>query len=674
MMDNIFKDYQRKKDRLRLYAQEAHKIGWIPNETLSQILTKLDNDVLTLGIVGQIKAGKSTFLNALLFGEEILPVADAPMTATLTVITYGEKKSISVEFYSADEWKEIEMCATGTTGDEHDAESVERISGAKQLVAAARLIPDFPILLGQTKEDSFENLIQYVGAKGEYRPITKMVRIQYPIEWLKGIEIVDTPGLNDPVSSREARTQDFLKKADAVILLLAANRAFDATDSEILFDKIKNVGIGKVIIGVNKYDLTFSEGESVERKTNSVKTAIRNECLKYDNNYISDMVKDLTPHLLSARMALLSQMELDAIHLDKSRKFDWDRYCAIFNISSQKEMYEKSRVKPFSDSIIEVIEQSKNDILFEKIIQLITQSGDNRKEAIEKDIAEKNILLKSISVPDYELEDLLNGLNKSKRRIVSLIKRITDELNKELGDLIEDARRKVGKKNSDAKDDCERLIYSEKKHTIARKCEDRIEILLRDLDYLQVDTEKDLKNAVNDFTNKFVREAEDYLTTYLKDYEDILEDLKYAISHNIKGNEGDDETEMVTLIKLDTKNRWLYFIPGVNLVKYSIYLYKIVSYRDELYTQVKEILSQNKSSDMTPSLKEKQEEYLKVFNTKSVEAILNSLENELEAAKSNDSAKQEKILNLNASISDLNTKLEIINNQISEMQSIWSTL
>ena len=40
---------------------------------------------LRLGIVGEVKAGKSSFLNALIFdGEDILPKAPTPMTAALT--------------------------------------------------------------------------------------------------------------------------------------------------------------------------------------------------------------------------------------------------------------------------------------------------------------------------------------------------------------------------------------------------------------------------------------------------------------------------------------------------------------------------------------------------------------------------------------------------------------
>ena len=47
--------------------------------------------VLKLGILGRVKAGKSSLLNALVFnGNDVLPKAATPMTAALTILQYGE--------------------------------------------------------------------------------------------------------------------------------------------------------------------------------------------------------------------------------------------------------------------------------------------------------------------------------------------------------------------------------------------------------------------------------------------------------------------------------------------------------------------------------------------------------------------------------------------------------
>ena len=67
---------------------------------------------LNIGIIGRVKAGKSSFLNAMLFdGKPILPAAVTPKTATLIRIEYDEENKIEVEYYSVNEWKEIEKNA-----------------------------------------------------------------------------------------------------------------------------------------------------------------------------------------------------------------------------------------------------------------------------------------------------------------------------------------------------------------------------------------------------------------------------------------------------------------------------------------------------------------------------------------------------------------------------------
>ncbi|GAA8144267.1 hypothetical protein NP0151_07870 [Helicobacter pylori] len=68
-------------------------------KTLKEMQAKDRN--LKVGIIGRVKAGKSSLLNALIFeGKEVLPKAATPMTASLTVLKYAQNLSAEVEFYS----------------------------------------------------------------------------------------------------------------------------------------------------------------------------------------------------------------------------------------------------------------------------------------------------------------------------------------------------------------------------------------------------------------------------------------------------------------------------------------------------------------------------------------------------------------------------------------------
>ena len=64
--------------------------------------------MLRIGIVGEVKAGKSSFLNSLIFdGDQVLPKAATPMTAALTKINYSENPIAKIHYYTKDDWDGI---------------------------------------------------------------------------------------------------------------------------------------------------------------------------------------------------------------------------------------------------------------------------------------------------------------------------------------------------------------------------------------------------------------------------------------------------------------------------------------------------------------------------------------------------------------------------------------
>lgn len=82
----------------------------IKTEELEKTLKEMqaeDRD-LKVGIIGRVKAGKSSLLNALIFESvEVLPKAATPMTASLTILKYADTLSAEVEFYSPKDIAEL---------------------------------------------------------------------------------------------------------------------------------------------------------------------------------------------------------------------------------------------------------------------------------------------------------------------------------------------------------------------------------------------------------------------------------------------------------------------------------------------------------------------------------------------------------------------------------------
>lgn len=248
-------------------------------------ILKRNNEILKIGVVGQVKAGKSSFLNSLFFdGENVLPRASTPMTAGLTVLEYGEENKFTVEYYTKNEWQKFEDKAKEyddivkdfkssfpNLSDEEAAKMAnipDDLAAAKELVE--RCLGTARRKIGTSSEDkSFTDkkdlqdiLESYVGADGKYTSIVKSLSIHLNDERLKGMRIVDTPGVNDPVVSREHRTREFLRECHGVFFLSFASRFFDSTDVCFLTNRIGSQGIGTIVLIASKFDSVLQDAGS----------------------------------------------------------------------------------------------------------------------------------------------------------------------------------------------------------------------------------------------------------------------------------------------------------------------------------------------------------------------------------------------------------------------------
>ena len=433
MGQNLFEEFQNKKNKIKSLASKAKDFGWIDEARYKELIDKLEKDILTIGVIGQMKCGKSTFLNSFVFEDTILPAATTPMTAALSVITYGEQKKVVAEFYTNDEWEEQKAQAARSLDDvAGDTMAESKIKAAQELVSkASKLGSHLREYLGKTKEDTFENLVEYVGADGKFVSITKSVRIYYPKDYLKGVEIVDTPGFNDPIVSREERTKEFLKKADVVLMMLYAGRPFDATDRDIIFKNVSQCGIGKVLIGINKYDIPYCSEvnpEDEEQIKDYVKSEITKACRESNDNTLSDILRETEPIPLSAEMALLSELPMSKVNSNEVLSFAWNRHCTNFGIGSQPEMRKWSHIDDLIGAIRNLIDKEKSQILFAKPLNAICAAGGKLKMENESAISQKKAEITMLQSPDDDLEEKENNLAKANKRLNKKLGFLADSL------------------------------------------------------------------------------------------------------------------------------------------------------------------------------------------------------------------------------------------------------
>lgn len=250
--------------------------------------------VLRVGIIGRVKAGKSSMLNALLFnGKDILPKAATPMTAALTIMEYSDSVSAEVDFFTQKDIDDIKLKhdvylnELAATKQQKLAEQKERAEKRKQQNSPTLLNAFTGISLspeelreceekaasqaeremknhatyasydqyqrikasGKTLQDlqqyqtiqaaSIEDLVngelnQFVGSSGQFMPFTKSVTLRIPDEGLKGLQIIDTPGINDPVTSRGERTEELLQHCDVVLVVSPSGQFLSSEDTDLL--------------------------------------------------------------------------------------------------------------------------------------------------------------------------------------------------------------------------------------------------------------------------------------------------------------------------------------------------------------------------------------------------------------------------------------------------------
>lgn len=248
-----------KEDVLSAYAAflpivEAAKAGKATSydaslESLALQAENIRQDKFLLMIVGEAKSGKSTFINAYL-GEDILPMDVKQCTSSIVEIRYGEKFVLRAT-YADDRVEVIEnedqikafLTANAALDDNYRDIPVSTINIEILMQKKGKKILETEIvdllkgiegenLYGLPRDEYEAKVRQYIKEKHPvWQSIVKKIEIEYPFADadLKGIEIVDTPGVNADGRVGDI-TNRYIEQANAVMFLKPlTGQALEAT-------------------------------------------------------------------------------------------------------------------------------------------------------------------------------------------------------------------------------------------------------------------------------------------------------------------------------------------------------------------------------------------------------------------------------------------------------------
>ena len=258
-----------------------------------KLYNKLSEDSFKVVIMGQFKVGKSTFINALLGGGDILPAKATPCTAVINEVKYSKDKYAVIHF------KHPIPSPLPKLADNVKA-YIEKYNGNQvpPIKIPVEHLNRFVVIDDETEDpDQKMGIAQTPFAKAE-------IYWNLPI-CEKGVEIIDTPGLNEN-ESRTKVTMSYLSNADAIIFVMDCQSPCGIIDME---------AIDAYILG-GGHEYTMFVGN----KINLIKERDREEAKRYITKRLSDKTKlgERGVYFINAEAAKDGKYEGDLLKVNQS--------------------------------------------------------------------------------------------------------------------------------------------------------------------------------------------------------------------------------------------------------------------------------------------------------------------------------------------------------------------
>lgn len=501
----------------------------------SEVMVKSVADALTgkdlhISVIGKMKAGKSSFSNALIFRDSVLPSGAAPTTVTLTEIIYAENASddnkVEVELLTSEDIQNLIA--------NKNSDNPIKAKNAQELLSKIEDIPGgyTQYLSKGVVSITLDELNDFTSATGKLSGLAKKVTIYKHLPTLCGLRITDTPGFNDPIKSRREATREALKESHIILFVHDYLDKYDEDEISILIDQVEYTGVSQLVDVINKMDanedLELSQWSSYlpkfeKKKDEAVKQISKEGVKNLLNNSISTYV--------SALMALIGYImqEYDGkkaagedCEIDNDIKDFYVQYqCDFPELKNGDDFIKFSNISDVI-KIINKLSEDKSKYLAAYPIQTLVGVLKSVIDSINAELAKKKNELDKLNVSTADAKRQLDAINQTFKALGKAMNSGT--LATKLRDCIRDTKHEIQK---------ERDRISSNEFTTDNYENDRMfgtgpekrnlsryKIVLSDLDNYIRDSLEKLKDNFKTESENHVRKVMEGLSTEVTKYED----------------------------------------------------------------------------------------------------------------------------------------------------------
>lgn len=288
-------------------------------ERLKDALDKAQTpDEYKVAIVGQFKVGKSSFVNALLNVKGLASVNSNPETAAITIFHYDERAFAKVHLTDKNEWdliaqpfKEIpnysddsrygEIFKLDKSGDltkEHQVTLSELEGKYISSPAYVQQIECEDWSASKSQTAFAKEIKKFMSRRNPVHYLVDRLEVNVPVTLLQdGIELIDTPGLNDTDRYRVRLTEELVKDVDVILYLTESGKSYAQSDKDFIVTQLRRGKIKHLLIVVTKCDLTFEASKKDAEESDDEPPTFQ-EHLATEKKRIREQIKNTLNELL----------------------------------------------------------------------------------------------------------------------------------------------------------------------------------------------------------------------------------------------------------------------------------------------------------------------------------------------------------------------------------------